>query len=123
MNTYRGPVAGAGKDPLDRRHSNRTGIALPAVLITSLAKKHPAVIQNVSTLGFKIGSEYEFTTGRFRVIDIPGLTTYSGWVAWSYLGESGIDVANAIPEIVVKHVIEMAVQRGESGASGFTPLQ
>lgn len=121
MNPYRGPVAGAGKDPLDRRHSNRTGITLPAVLVTSLTEKHPAVIQNVSTLGFKIGSECGVTIGRFLVIDIPGLTTYSGWVAWSYLGEFGIDVANSIPEQVVKHIIDIAAQRGVGGASGFTP--
>lgn len=116
MNTYRRPVAGADQDPLDRRHSNRTGMSLPAVLITSLADKHPAIIQNVSTLGFKVRSKYGATVGRFLSIDIPGLATYSGWVAWSYCEEFGLDVANAIPEPVIEHIIAMAVQAGEGPA-------
>ena len=98
MNTHRGPVTGAGKGRLDRRYSNRTAMSLPAVLITSLADEHPDIIQNVSTLGFKLRSEYGVTVGRFLSLDIPGLTAYSGWVAWSYLDQFGLDVANAIPE-------------------------
>jgi hypothetical protein len=116
MNTYRRPVAGADQDPLDRRHADRTGMSLPAVLITSLADKHPAIIQNVSTLGFKVRSKYGATVGRFLSIDIPGLATYSGWVAWSYCDQFGIDVANAIPEPVIEHIIAMAVQAGEGPA-------
>jgi hypothetical protein len=113
MNTYRRPVAGADKDSLDRRHADRTGMRLPAVLITSLADKHPAIIQDVSTLGFKVRSKYGATVGRFLSIDIPGLATYSGWVAWSYHDQFGLDVANAIPEPVIAHIIAMAVQAGE----------
>jgi hypothetical protein len=120
MNTYRRPVAGSGSDPLDRRYSNRTDMSLPAILITSLADKHPAIIQNVSTLGFKIRSEYGVTVGRFLSIDIPGLTTYSGWVAWSYRDQFGLDVANAIPERVIEHIIEMAVEAGEGSAPDFS---
>jgi hypothetical protein len=104
MNRYRPPASDGGRAPLDRRYSSRTALSLRAVLITPLGDEHPAVIQNVSTLGFKI----------------PGLTAYSGWVAWSYLGEFGLDVANAIPGPVVEHIINIAVQRGEGGASGFT---
>ena len=113
MNTHRGPVAGAGKGRLDRRYSNRTAMSLPAVLITSLADEHPAIIQNVSTLGFKLRSEYRVTVGRFLSLDIPGLTAYSGWVAWSYLDQFGLDVANAIPEPVIEHIIAMALQASE----------
>jgi len=90
------------------------------VLVTPLGDEHPAIIQNISTLGFKIRSEYGVTIGRFLAIDIPGLTAYSGWVSWSYLGEFGLDVANAIPGPVVEHIINIAVQRGEGGASAFT---
>jgi len=113
MNTHRGPVAGAGKDRLDCRYSNRTAMSLPAVLITSLADEHPAIIQNVSTLGFKLRSEYRVTVGRFLSLDIPGLTAYSGWVAWSYLDQFGLDVANAIPEPVIEYIIAMALQASE----------
>jgi len=113
MNTHRGPVAGAGKDRLDCRYSNRTAMSLPAVLITSLADEHPAIIQNVSTLGFKLRSEYRVTVGRFLSLDIPGLIAYSGWVAWSYLDQFGLDVANAIPEPVIEYIIAMALQASE----------
>jgi len=88
-------------------------MSLPAVLITSLADEHPAIIQNVSTLGFKLRSEYRVTVGRFLSLDIPGLTAYSGWVAWSYLDQFGLDVANAIPEPVIAHIIAMALQASE----------
>jgi len=117
MNTHRGPVTGAGKGRLDRRYSNRTAMSLPAVLITSLADEHPDIIQNVSTLGFKLRSEYGVTVGRFLSLDIPGLTAYSGWVAWSYLDQFGLDVANAIPEPVIEYIITMALQASE----GFYP--
>jgi hypothetical protein len=120
MNTYRRSMANAGNNPLDRRSSNRTGMSHPAVLITALGDKHSAIIQNVSTLGFKIRSEYGVTVGRFLSIDIPGLATYAGWVAWSYNDQFGFDVANAIPEPVIKHIIAMAVQAGEDLAPGFT---
>jgi len=120
MNTYRRSMANAGNNPLDRRCSNRTAMNHPAVLITSLGDKHSAIIQNVSTLGFKIRSEYGVTVGRFLSIDIPGLATYSGWVAWSYRDQFGLDVANAIPEPVIKHIIAMAVQVGEGPAPGFS---
>ncbi|VXC81711.1 hypothetical protein SPHINGOT1_20155 [Sphingomonas sp. T1] len=120
MNTYRRSMANAGNNPLDRRCSNRTAMSHPAVLITSLGDKHSAIIQNVSTLGFKVRSEYEVTVGRFLSIDIPGLATYSGWVAWSYRDQFGLDVANAIPEPVIKHIIAMAVQAGEGPAPGFS---
>ena len=113
MNTHRGPVAGVGKDRLDRRYSNRTAMNLPAMLITSLADEHPAIIQNVSTLGFKLRSECRVTVGRFLSLDIPGLTAYSGWVAWSYLDQFGLDVANAIPEPVIEYIIAMALQASE----------
>ncbi len=80
MNTHRGAVAGAGKDRLDCRYSNRTAMSLPAVLITSLADEHPAIIQNVSTLGFKLRSEYRVTVGRFfRSIYQGSLSTPDGW--------------------------------------------
>lgn len=92
----------------------------PAVLITSLGDRHSAIIQNVSTLGFKIRSEYGVTVGRFLSIDIPGLATYSGWVAWSYRDQFGLDVANAIPEPVIKHIIAMAVQASEGPAPSFS---
>jgi len=118
MNRYRPPASDGGREPLDRRYSSRTALSLKAVLITPLGDEYPAVIQDVSTLGFRIRSEYGVTIGRFLTIDIPGLAAYSGWVAWSYLGEFGLDVANAIPEPVVEHIIEIAVQRGEGGASG-----
>ncbi|KQM96361.1 hypothetical protein ASE77_18900 [Sphingomonas sp. Leaf226] len=88
-------------------------MSLPAVLVTSLADEHPAIIQNVSTLGFKLRSEYRVTVGRFLSLDIPGLTVYSGWVAWSYLDQFGFDVANAIPEPVIEHIIAMALQASE----------
>ena len=113
MNTHRGLVTGAGKSGLDRRYSNRTAMSLPAVLVTSLADEHPAIIQNVSTLGFKLRSEYRVTVGRFLSLDIPGLTVYSGWVAWSYLDQFGFDVANAIPEPVIEYIIAMALQASE----------
>jgi len=87
------------------------------VLITSLADEHPDIIQNVSTLGFKLRSEYGVTVGRFLSLDIPGLTAYSGWVAWSYLDQFGLDVANAIPEPVIEYIITMALQASE----GFYP--
>ena len=120
MNTYRRSMANAGNNSLDRRCSNRTAMSHPAVLITSLGDKHSAIIQNVSTLGFKIRSEYGVTVGRFLSIDIPGLATYSGWVAWSYRDQFGLDVANAIPEPVIKHIIAMAVQAGEGPAPSFS---
>lgn len=122
MNRYRPPASDGGREPLDRRYSSRTAMSLKAVLITPLGDEHRAVIRNVSTLGFKISSEYGVTIGRFLAIDIPGLTAYSGWVAWSYLGEFGLDVANAIPGPVVEHIIEIADERGQGGAFGFTPF-
>ena len=120
MNTYCRPMANAGDNPLDRRCSNRTCMSHPAALITALGDKHSAIIQNVSTLGFKIRSEYGVTVGRFLSIDIPGLATYAGWVAWSYRDQFGLDVANAIPEPVIKHIIAMAAQAGEGPAPGFS---
>ena len=67
----------------------------------------------MSTLGFKLRSEYRVTVGRFVSLDIPGLTVYSGWVAWSYLDQFGLDVANAIPEPVIEYIIAMALQASE----------
>lgn len=120
MNTYRRSMANAGNNSLDRRCSNRMAMNHPAVLITSLGDRHSAIIQNVSTLGFKIRSEYGVTVGQFLSIDIPSLATYSGWVAWSYRDQFVLDVANAIPEPVIKHIIAMAVQAGEGPAPGFS---
>ncbi|MDY0968654.1 hypothetical protein [Sphingomonas aerolata] len=71
----------------------------------------------MSTLGFKLRSEYRVTVGRFVSLDIPGLTVYSGWVAWSYLDLFGLDVANAIPEPVIEYIIAMALQASEGSRS------
>ena len=83
------------------------------MLITSFADEHPAIIQNVSTLGFKLRSDHKVTVGRFLSLNIPGLAAYSGWVAWSHLDQFGLDVANAIPEPVIEHIISMASQAGK----------
>ena len=65
-------------------------------------------LTNVSSLFFRIRSEYRVTIGRFLSLDVPGLARYSGWVAWSHAGEFGLDVANPIPQEIVDDIVEMA---------------
>lgn len=77
-------------------------------LITPAGDLHAATLTNISSLGFRIRSEYGVTLGRFLSLDIPQLTRYSGWVAWSYSDEFGLDVANPIPQKVIDHILALA---------------
>lgn len=110
MKTYRRLASDISHDLLDRRNCTRRAISLPVTIVTGFGDTHAAIVQNVSSRGFNIQSEYGVTIGRFLSLDIPGLAQYPGWVAWSYLGGFGLEVANPIPEQVIEYIVAMAVR-------------
>jgi hypothetical protein len=67
-------------------------------------------VTNVSSLGFRIRSDYGVTIGRFLSLDVPGLARYSGWVAWSQADQFGLDVANPLPQKVIDHILMIAAE-------------
>ena len=55
-------------------------------------------------------ANYGVTIGRSLVLATPGLPNYIGWVAWSYLGESGLEAAQELSEPAVEHIIVLDSQ-------------
>jgi hypothetical protein len=94
----------------ERRLAVRSRIHLPVFLLTPSGDTYSAFLTNVSSLGFRIRSEYGATIGRFLSLDVPELARYSGWVAWSQAGQFGLDVANPVPQKVIDHILMIATE-------------
>lgn len=96
--------------PGNRRSAVRSRIHLAVSLITPAGDIYSATLTNISSLGFRIRSDYGVTLGRFLSVDVPELARYSGWVAWSHSGEFGLDVANPVPQKVIDHIVANAAK-------------
>jgi hypothetical protein len=95
---------------VDRRYSSRRPVEIGALLITSLGDMIPATVTDVSSGGFRVKADYGVTIGRPLGLVIPGLPRYAGWVAWSYLGEFGLEGAQTISEDAVRHIVALGVK-------------
>jgi hypothetical protein len=122
VNVYRRIASDSSPDLSERRYSTRRAVDLDVFLITPLGDAHPANIQDVSSRGFRIRSDYGVTIGRFLTLDIPGLTRYSGWVAWSYLGEFGLEAATPVPDDIVDHIVTLGEQASAASGANCLPF-
>lgn len=107
MNMYRRIASDVSPGLVDRRYSSRCLASVGVLLITPLGDMLPATIRDVSSHGFRVKADYGVTIGRSLVIVIPGLPKYSGWVAWSYLGEFGLEGAEIISEYAIDHIVAL----------------
>jgi hypothetical protein len=96
---------------VDRRYSSRCLADVGVLLITPLGDILPARIRDVSSRGFRLKADYGVTIGRSLMLVIPGLPNYAGWVAWSYLGEFGLEGAELISAHAIEHIIALGNQR------------
>jgi hypothetical protein len=96
--------------PDDARVAERAALHLSVFLMAPGGEPFSATLTNIATHGFRIGSGYPAKMGQFLSIEIPAFARYSGWVAWAQAGEFGFDVANPLPEPVVDHIINLALQ-------------
>lgn len=96
--------------PDDARVAKRAMIQLPVFLMAPGGEPFSATVTNIATHGFRVESGYPAKMGQFLSIEIPAFARYSGWVAWAHTSEFGFDVANPLPEPVVDHIINLALQ-------------
>lgn len=85
-------------------------IQLPVFLMAPGGEPFSARVTNIATHGFRVESVYIAKMGQFLSIEIPAFARYSGWVAWTLTSEFGFDVANPLPEPVVDHILNLALQ-------------
>jgi hypothetical protein len=107
MNMYRKIASDISPALIERRCASRHLVNLGALLITPLGEMIPATVTGVSTRGFRVKADYGVTIGRSVGLAIPGLPRYVGWVAWSYLGEFGLEGAQEITEDAVAHIVAL----------------
>lgn len=107
MSLYRKIANDISPALIDRRYSSRCAVSIGVLLITPLGDIVPATVTDVSSGGFRIQADYGVTIGRSLGLAIPGLPRYTGWVAWSYLGEFGLEGVEAISEHAVEHIIAL----------------
>lgn len=96
--------------PDDTRVAKRALIQLPVFLMALGGEPFSATFTNIATHGFRVWSGYPAKMGQFLSIEIPAFARYSGWVAWTHTTEFGFDVANPLPELVIDHIINLALQ-------------
>jgi hypothetical protein len=107
MNIYRKIASDISPTLLDRRYSARRFVNIEIFLITALGNIIPATARDVSSRGFRVKADYGVTIGRPIVLVIPGLSNYPGWVAWSYLGEFGVEGAEVISDHVIDYIVNI----------------
>jgi hypothetical protein len=107
MNIYRKIASDISPDLVDRRYSSRHPVNVTALLITPSEDIFHATVTDVSSRGFRVKADYGVTIGRSLVLTIPGLPNYPGWIAWSFLGEFGLEVAEEISEHAIEHIIAL----------------
>ncbi|WP_165911547.1 PilZ domain-containing protein [Sphingomonas sp. PP-CC-3A-396] len=109
MNIYRRIASDISPNVADRRYSSRQPVNVDAHLITPSGNVVHATVRDVSSRGFRVKATYGVTIGRSLVLAIPGLPKYLGWVAWSYLGEFGLEAAQEISEHAIERIIALNV--------------
>lgn len=110
MNVYRKIASDVSPDLVDRRYSSRHLVNVGALLITPSGNMLNATVRDVSSRGFRVKADYGVTIGRSLVLAIAGLPKYPGWVAWSFLGEFGLEAAQEISEHAIEHIIALDIQ-------------
>jgi hypothetical protein len=110
MNMYRTIATDISPALLDRRYSSRRPVNIGALIMTPLGDMIPATVTDVSSGGFRVKADYGVTIGRSLVLVILGLPRYAGWVAWSYLGEFGLEGAQAISEDAIEHIVALGAK-------------
>ena len=110
MNVYRKIASDVSPDLVDRRYSSRHLVNVGALLITPSGNMLNATVRDVSSRGFRVKADYGVTIGRSLVLAIPELPKYPGWVAWSFLGEFGLEAAQEISEHAIEHIIALDIQ-------------
>jgi hypothetical protein len=107
MKIYRKIPSDISLDLVDRRYSSRHLVNVRVLLITPSENIFHATVRDVSSRGFRVKADYGVTIGRSLVLTIPGLPNYPGWIAWSFLGEFGLEVAEEISEHAIEHIIAL----------------
>jgi len=110
MNMYRKSASDISPALSNRRYSSRRLVDIGVLLITPLGDMIPATVRDVSAGGFRVKADYGVTIGRSLGLAIPGLPRYTGWVAWSYLGEFGLEGTQTISEHAVAHIVALGAR-------------
>lgn len=105
INIYCKVASDISPEQIDRRYLYHHPVNIGALLFTPLGEVIPVTVTDVSSCGFRLRADYGVTIGRSLILAVPGLAKYSGWVAWSYLGEFGLEGAQTISEHAIEEIV------------------